>query len=104
MKPPFFKSAIGGILATILSIYHSPGMEGTPPIILNDQEVNITETTLDLRELQLTTLPEGISLLTNPTVLHLNDNNLEILPEWIGNLINLQKLYLSTNKLTTLPS
>src|SRR5438477_9753430 len=104
MKPPFFKSVMGGILATLLTICHSPGMEGTglslkadepiTTVIIYDQEVNITETSLNLRNLRLSTLPKEIGALTNLTELNLCHNYLSTLPEGIGNIINLKTLWL----------
>jgi internalin A len=61
------------------------------------------ETTLDLRNNQLTTLPEAIAQLSNLSLLDLSDNQLTRLPEAIAQLSNLSGLDLSDNQLTTLP-
>ncbi|MFM6621944.1 MAG: COR domain-containing protein [Dolichospermum sp.] len=61
------------------------------------------ETTLDLRNNQLTTLPEAIAQLSNLSGLDLRNNQLTTLPEAIAQLSNLRELYLSDNQLTTLP-
>ncbi|MDB9465450.1 COR domain-containing protein [Dolichospermum circinale] len=61
------------------------------------------EITLDLRNNQLTTLPEAIAQLSNLTGLYLANNQLTTLPEAIAQLSNLRELYLSYNQLTTLP-
>ena len=61
------------------------------------------ETTLDLSNNQLTTLPEAIAQLSNLNVLYLRNNQLTTLPEAIAQLSNLNGLYLGNNQLTTLP-
>ncbi|MBD2141376.1 leucine-rich repeat domain-containing protein [Anabaena sp. FACHB-1250] len=61
------------------------------------------ETTLNLSNNQLTTLPEAIAQLSNLTVLYLSDNQLTRLPEAIAQLSNLTGLDLSNNQLTRLP-
>jgi internalin A len=58
---------------------------------------------LDLGYNQLTTLPEAIAQLSNLTVLDLSNNQLTTLPEAIAQLSNLSLLDLSDNQLTTLP-
>jgi Leucine-rich repeat (LRR) protein/GTPase SAR1 family protein len=59
--------------------------------------------TLDLRENQLTELPETIGRLTQLQSLDLSDNKLTTLPESIGDLTRLQTLDLRKNQLTELP-
>ncbi|MEY2913446.1 MAG: hypothetical protein RLZZ184_2755 [Cyanobacteriota bacterium] len=61
------------------------------------------QTTLDLRNNQLTTLPEAIAQLSNLTVLDLRNNQLTRLPEAIAQLSHLTALGLSNNQLTRLP-
>jgi internalin A len=61
------------------------------------------QTTLDLRNNQLTTLPEAIAQLSNLTVLYLSNNQLTTLPEAIAQLSNLTVLDLRNNQLTRLP-
>ncbi|MFN6125552.1 MAG: leucine-rich repeat domain-containing protein [Dolichospermum sp.] len=61
------------------------------------------ETTLDLRNNQLTRLPEAIAQLSNLRVLDLSYNQLTTLPEAIAQLSPLSVLNLSDNQLTTLP-
>jgi internalin A len=61
------------------------------------------KTTLDLRNNQLTRLPEAIAQLSNLRELDLSDNQLTTLPEAIAQLSNLRELDLSDNQLTTLP-
>ncbi len=53
---------------------------------------------LDLRNNQLTTLPESIGNLTKLKYIKLDDNQLTTLPESIGNLTQLNQLDL--NKIT----
>ncbi|MFM6242925.1 MAG: COR domain-containing protein, partial [Dolichospermum sp.] len=61
------------------------------------------KTTLDLRNNQLTRLPEAIAQLSNLSELDLSDNQLTTLPEAMAQLSNLRVLYLRNNQLTTLP-
>ena len=59
---------------------------------------------LDLSQLNLTTLPEEIGLLTNLTRLRLRKNQLTELPAEIGCLTNLTGLSLAVNQLRALPA
>jgi len=59
--------------------------------------------TLNLSDLDLTTLPKEIGQLVNLQRLDLNNNQLATLPEEIGQLVNLQRLNLNNNQLATLP-
>ena len=61
------------------------------------------ETTLNLSNNQLTTLPEAIAQLSNLSLLDLSNNQLTRLPEAIAQLSNLRLLDLRNNQLTTLP-
>ena len=61
------------------------------------------ETSLELSNLKLTSLPVSIGNLSNLQRLHLENNQLTHLPESIGNLNNLETLSLGTNQLTHLP-
>jgi C-terminal of Roc, COR, domain/Ras of Complex, Roc, domain of DAPkinase/Leucine rich repeat len=81
---------------------------------LSLREINLTEvpesiaSLTQLQELflqnnQLTSLPEAIASLTQLQLLHLSSNQLTSLPEAIASLIQLKKLYLFNNQLTTLP-
>lgn len=58
---------------------------------------------LDLKNKQLTSLPESIGDLTSLTSVDLRTNRLASLPESISNLTRLTHLYLSSNQLTSLP-
>jgi internalin A len=58
---------------------------------------------LDLSNLELTTVPDAITQLTNLQKLDLSHNQLTSLSDEIAQLTNLQKLYLSNNQLTSLP-
>ncbi len=58
---------------------------------------------LNLRDLQLTNLPESIGSLVHLTELDLSNNNLTYLPDNIGNMLSLSKLLLENNWLSTLP-
>jgi internalin A len=58
---------------------------------------------LDLRRLNLTTLPESISLLSNLRQLLLGNNQLTVLPESITQLSNLEILEASHNQITVIP-
>jgi len=66
---------------------------------------------IDMRDIELTLLPEWIGLLPNLKELDISNryygynriNKLTFLPEWIGNLINLTKLDIENNALTHLP-
>jgi leucine-rich repeat protein SHOC2 len=58
---------------------------------------------LDLTDNKLLELPESIGSLTNLKVLSLEDNYLEYLPDSIGNLVNLTHLLIGTNELSRLP-
>jgi leucine-rich repeat protein SHOC2 len=60
-------------------------------------------THLDLRDNQLTSLPESMGNLTCLTHLDLRDNQLTSLPESMGNLTCLTRIYLDNNQLTSLP-
>jgi len=60
-------------------------------------------TELDLRESNITHLPESIGQLTKLLWLDLSENNLISLPESIGSLIGLTELVLDGNNLTSLP-
>ncbi|MBN8656841.1 MAG: leucine-rich repeat domain-containing protein, partial [Anaerolineae bacterium] len=60
-------------------------------------------TELDLRNMQLTELPESIGQLTQLTSLYLSSNKLTTLPESLGQLTQLTYLDISDNKLTSLP-
>jgi Leucine-rich repeat (LRR) protein len=61
-------------------------------------------TSLDLRSLQLSSLPRCIGKLTDLRALDLGVNQLSTLPAEICNLTSLEKLYLSENQLSTLPA
>ena len=73
----------------------------------NNPPQNIEElkqlTKLNIRENQLTVLPDSIANLTNLTELSVWENQLTSLPESIGNLTNLTKLIVLYNQLTSLP-
>ena len=58
---------------------------------------------LNLRDNQLTALPESIGALVGLEKLKLRQNQLTALPESIGALVGLKELYLKSNKLTALP-
>lgn len=58
---------------------------------------------LDLRDLDLTELPQEIGELKELTWLSLSNNKLNKLPKEIGNLMKLERLYLSENNLFELP-
>jgi len=60
-------------------------------------------TGLDLRNMQLTELPESIGQLTQLTSLDLSNNQLTALPDSLGQLTQLTILNLSSNQLTALP-
>lgn len=60
-------------------------------------------TTLGLKNLGLTRLPEEIGLFTALKSLDLSNNQLVSLPDSFGNLQALQRLYLSSNQLFSLP-
>jgi internalin A len=60
-------------------------------------------THLDLSELELTSLPESLSQLTQLEGLNLSDNQLTALPGFLGQLNNLQMLDLSSNQFTAIP-
>jgi len=61
------------------------------------------ETSLDLRELGLTTLPESLGQLTHLRELDLFQNKLTVLPEWLGRLKLLEELDLAGNQLSNVP-
>jgi hypothetical protein len=67
------------------------------PAILNQ----VTE--LDLSDLQITALPQEISLLPSLETLDISHNNLHSLPQQIGELAHLHVLNLSDNKLKRVP-
>jgi hypothetical protein len=58
---------------------------------------------LNLRNNQLTSLPEEIGNCTNIKLLFLSWNKLKTLPPSVGKLTNLEILYLDNNQLTSLP-
>jgi len=70
--------------------------------ILEAFQNNSTE--LILSQLDLTLLPDSLSLLTDLQKLSLTNNQLNALPNSIGALINLQELNLANNQLNTLPN
>ncbi len=59
---------------------------------------------LDLRDLQLTSVPEALWQLTTLQWLELSGNQLTSVPEALGQLIALQRLDLSRNQLTSVPA
>ncbi|MBP2098484.1 leucine-rich repeat domain-containing protein [Enterococcus rivorum] len=59
--------------------------------------------TLNVRNNQLTSLPESISSLVGLQALYLDNNQLTNLPSTIGSLVNLEQLSVSSNQLTGLP-
>ncbi|MEH2263508.1 COR domain-containing protein, partial [Nostoc sp.] len=62
---------------------------------------NLTQ--LDLRNNQITQIPEAIAKLTNLTQLILSDNQITQIPEAIAKLTNLTQLILSDNQITQIP-
>jgi internalin A len=58
---------------------------------------------LDLRGLGLTRLPDGVRGLGNLAALDLSDNGIRELPSWIGELAALRTLEIPNNQLTSLP-
>ena len=60
-------------------------------------------TELDLREMNLTELPETLGQLTQLQWLNLSNNQLTTLPESLGQLIQLQVLSVTNNRLVALP-
>ena len=77
----------------------------TPPKALRKirQAESSSATELDLRALQLKTVPEGLLRLSNLTTLDLSINGLTELPEHLSRLENLTSLNLGGNQLTELP-
>jgi Leucine-rich repeat (LRR) protein len=61
------------------------------------------ETALNLSDLGLQVLPEGVCRLAHLRFLYANNNRLTQLPESIGRLVRLQELTLAGNQLTQLP-
>jgi internalin A len=60
-------------------------------------------TELDLRNMQLTELPDSLGQLTQLTELNLSNNQLTTLPDWLGQLSQLRTLTLFSNQLNSLP-
>ena len=58
---------------------------------------------LNLRSLELTRLPESLGQLTQLTELDVSGNQLTSLPEWLGQLTHLLWLHVRGNQLTRLP-
>ncbi|MCH9609448.1 MAG: E3 ubiquitin-protein ligase SlrP [Chlamydiales bacterium] len=63
----------------------------------------LRQTSLNLSNKGLTTLPNTIGKLINLTELYLHNNDLSDLPDAIGNLTNLTELFVNGNKLRELP-
>lgn len=74
---------------------------------LNENELVVFENgnliELNLKNREITKLPDAIGLLKNLKKLELQQNKLTEIPESIGNLIKLQYLQLSRNEITKLP-
>jgi Leucine-rich repeat (LRR) protein len=58
---------------------------------------------LDLRDNNMTQVPEALGQLTQLEELFLSFNKIKILPDNLGNLVHLKKLYIGYNKISVLP-
>jgi len=70
---------------------------------INELQNNIEMTRLNVKQNELTSLPETIGNLTALTDIYASQNKLTTIPASIGNLKQVNKLFLSRNNLTSLP-